>query len=44
VEDNNIKIFEDLSKSKNMVFNAKKLLNDDVDLTAKGRKEAFPAE
>jgi hypothetical protein len=44
VEDKNIKIFEDLSNSKNMVFDVKNLLNDDVDLTAKGRKEAFPAE
>ncbi len=39
-----MKIFGDLSNSKNMVFNVKKLLKDDVDLTAKGRKEAFPAE
>jgi hypothetical protein len=28
-----MKIFEDLSNSKNMVFNVKKLLNDGVGLT-----------
>jgi hypothetical protein len=33
---NKMKIFEGLSKSKNMVFNLKKLLNVAVDLTAKG--------
>ncbi len=31
------KIWEDLSNSKNMVFNGKKLLNDNVDLTLRGR-------
>jgi hypothetical protein len=32
-EKNKMKIFEGLSKSKNMVFNVKKLLNIYVDLT-----------
>jgi hypothetical protein len=34
-----MKIFEDLSKSKNMVFNVKKLSNDGVDLTLQGRSK-----
>jgi hypothetical protein len=34
-----MKIFEDLSKSKNMVFNMKKLLNVGVDLTLQRRGE-----
>jgi hypothetical protein len=34
-----MKISEDLSNSKNMVFNVKKLLNDGVDLMLQQREE-----
>jgi hypothetical protein len=32
-----MKIFENLRNKKNMAFNVKKLLNDDMDLTIQGR-------
>jgi hypothetical protein len=40
-----MKIFEDLSKSKNMVFNVEKLLNDSMDpMLQQGQKEVILAE